>query len=179
MTHDAFAGGEPFVRPVHQFLQLALGYIIGRVIVSAIFIPAYFRGELVTSYELLQRRFGAPVKTAASGIFLVTRSLADGIRLFATALVIAVVTGVLSISVAHGLSPKALELGRYQIGEAQLPAGVIQETLDTVDDRNGQDKDHDRQGHGRAGHERSQNIASEVSIEIDESQHEKELFPAQ
>jgi len=76
------------------FLQLALGYIIGRLIVSALFIPAYFRGELVTSYELLQRRFGSSVKTAASGIFLVTRSLADGIRLFATALVIAVVTGV-------------------------------------------------------------------------------------
>jgi len=76
------------------FLQLALGYIAGRVIVSLIFIPAYFRGELVTSYALLQRRFGAPVKTTASGIFLATRSLADGIRLFATALVIAVVTGV-------------------------------------------------------------------------------------
>ena len=76
------------------FLQLALGYIIGRMIVSAIFIPAYFRGELVTSYELLQRRFGTSVKTAASGIFLMTRSLADGIRLFATALVITVVTGV-------------------------------------------------------------------------------------
>lgn len=76
------------------FLQLALGYVIGRVIVSAIFLPAYFRGELVTSYELLQRRFGAGVNTAASGIFLVTRTLADGIRLFATALVIAVVTGV-------------------------------------------------------------------------------------
>ena len=75
------------------FLQLALGYIIGRVIVGAIFIPAYFRGELVTSYELLQRRFGSQVKTIAAGIFLVTRSLADGIRLFATALVIAVVTG--------------------------------------------------------------------------------------
>ena len=76
------------------FLQLAFGYIVGRVLVSLLFIPAYFRGELVTSYELLQRRFGAPVKTAASGIFLITRSLADGIRLFATALVIAVVTGV-------------------------------------------------------------------------------------
>jgi SSS family transporter len=75
------------------FLQLALGYIIGRVIVGAIFIPSYFRGELVTSYELLQRRFGSQVKTVAAGIFLVTRSLADGIRLFATALVIAVVTG--------------------------------------------------------------------------------------
>src|SRR5690349_18061070 len=76
------------------FLQLALGYIIGRVLVSVLFIPAYFRGELVTSYQLLQRRFGSQVKTAASGIFLITRSLADGIRLFATALVIAVVTGV-------------------------------------------------------------------------------------
>lgn len=76
------------------FLQLAFGYIVGRMLVSLLFIPAYFRGELVTSYELLQRRFGAPVKTAASGIFLITRSLADGVRLFATALVIAVVTGV-------------------------------------------------------------------------------------
>jgi SSS family solute:Na+ symporter len=77
-----------------MFLQLALGYIIGRVIVGAIFIPAYFRGDLVTSYELLQRRFGPEVKTVAAGIFLGTRSLADGIRLFATALVISVVTAV-------------------------------------------------------------------------------------
>jgi SSS family transporter len=76
------------------FLQLALGYVIGRIIVSALFIPAYFRGDLFTSYELLQRRFGATVKTLSALIFLVTRSLADGIRLFATALVIAVVTQV-------------------------------------------------------------------------------------
>ena len=76
------------------FLQLALGYIIGRVLVSALFIPAYFRGELYTSYELLQRRFGPEVKNIAAAIFLVTRTLADGVRLFATALVIAVVTQV-------------------------------------------------------------------------------------
>ncbi len=76
------------------FLQLALGYVIGRLLVSVLFIPAYFRGELFTSYELLQRRFGTSVKTTAALIFLITRSLADGIRLFATALVIAVVTGV-------------------------------------------------------------------------------------
>jgi SSS family transporter len=74
------------------FLQLALGYIVGRVLVSVLFIPAYFRGDLYTSYELLQRRFGAPVKNVAAVIFLVTRTFADGIRLFATALVIAVVT---------------------------------------------------------------------------------------
>jgi SSS family transporter len=76
------------------FLQLAIGYIIGRVLVSILFIPAYFRGELFTSYELLQRRFGTRVKTLAAVIFLITRSLADGIRLFTTALVISIVTQV-------------------------------------------------------------------------------------
>jgi SSS family transporter len=76
------------------FLQLAMGYVIGRALISMLFVPAYFRGDLVTSYELLQRRFGTPVKTLGAGIFLVTRTLADGVRLFATALVIAVVTGV-------------------------------------------------------------------------------------
>ena len=76
------------------FLQLAVGYVIGRLLVSVLFIPAYFRGDLVTSYELLQRRFGSGVKAVAAGLFLITRSLADGIRLFATALVIAIVTGV-------------------------------------------------------------------------------------
>src|SRR6476469_3236677 len=76
------------------FLQLAFGYIVGRILVSVLFIPAYFRGELYTSYELLQRRFGAAVKNAAAIIFVVTRTLADGVRLFATALVISVVTQV-------------------------------------------------------------------------------------
>ena len=70
------------------FLQLALGYVFGRILVSALFIPAYFRGDLFTSYELLQRRFGTRVKTLSAVIFLITRSLADGIRLFTTALVI-------------------------------------------------------------------------------------------
>ena len=74
------------------FLQLAFGYVIGRVLISLLFIPAYFRGELYTSYELLQRRFGPRVKNLSASIFLVTRALADGIRLFATALVISVVT---------------------------------------------------------------------------------------
>jgi solute:Na+ symporter, SSS family len=76
------------------FLQLVLGYVIGRVLVSVLFIPAYFRGDLFTSYELLQRRFGPRVKNLSAVIFLVTRALADGIRLFATALVISVVTHV-------------------------------------------------------------------------------------
>ena len=76
------------------FLQLAFGYVIGRVLVSVLFLPAYFRGELFTSYELLLRRFGPEVKNVAAVIFVVTRTLADGIRLFATALVISVVTEV-------------------------------------------------------------------------------------
>ena len=76
------------------FLQLVFGYVIGRVLVSVLFIPAYFRGELFTSYELLQRRFGPRVKNLSAVIFLATRALADGIRLFATALVISVVTHV-------------------------------------------------------------------------------------
>jgi SSS family solute:Na+ symporter len=82
---DAYAGNM-------TFLQLPIGYIVGRLLVSAIFIPSYFRGELFTSYELLQRRFGAPVKNVAAAIFLATRTFADGFRLYATALVIAVVT---------------------------------------------------------------------------------------
>jgi SSS family transporter len=76
------------------FLQLAAGYVAGRIIVSILFLPRYFRGALVTSYQLLQQRFGPSVSTIAAGLFLVTRSLADGIRLFATALVISIVTGV-------------------------------------------------------------------------------------
>ncbi len=76
------------------FLQIALGYIAGRFLVSVLFIPAYFRGELFTSYELLRRRFGPSVKNIAAIIFMATRTLADGIRLFATALVISVVTQV-------------------------------------------------------------------------------------
>ncbi|MGH9219664.1 MAG: sodium:solute symporter [Vicinamibacterales bacterium] len=83
---------QAYGRPGNMtFLQLAVGYVIGRILVSVLFIPAYFRGELFTSYELLQRRFGSRVKTLAAGIFLFTRSLADGIRLFTAALVVGIV----------------------------------------------------------------------------------------
>jgi len=91
---ESFATGQQGYSGNMTFLQLAFGYVIGRVLVSVLFIPAYFRGELYTSYELLQRRFGAPVKNVAAVMFLVTRTFADGIRLFSTALVIAVVTQV-------------------------------------------------------------------------------------
>jgi SSS family solute:Na+ symporter len=71
------------------FLQLVMGYMIGRLAVSVLFIPAYFRGEIITVYQLLGTRFGTPVKRLASSLFLATRTLADGFRLFATGLVLA------------------------------------------------------------------------------------------
>jgi solute:Na+ symporter, SSS family len=76
------------------FLQLALGYVLGRLLIAAVFLPAYFRGEIFTSYELLQRRFGTPVRCLSAGIFLLYRTLGDGIRLHAAALVLAVAAGV-------------------------------------------------------------------------------------
>jgi solute:Na+ symporter, SSS family len=73
------------------FLQLVMGYMVGRLVISVIFIPAYFKGELLTVYQLLGERFGGGVKRLASGVFLLTRSFADGFRLFATGLVLAAV----------------------------------------------------------------------------------------
>ncbi|MBI2223100.1 MAG: sodium/solute symporter [Acidobacteria bacterium] len=75
------------------FLQLVMGYMIGRLAVSLLFIPAYFRGEIITVYQLLGTRFGTPVKRLASSVFLATRTLADGFRLFATGLVLAALLG--------------------------------------------------------------------------------------
>jgi SSS family solute:Na+ symporter len=76
------------------FLQLVFGYILGRILIAALFLPAYFRGEIYTSYELLQRRFGGgAVRSTAAAIFLMYRTLGDGIRLHAAALVLAVASG--------------------------------------------------------------------------------------
>jgi SSS family transporter len=75
------------------FLQLTLGYLIGRVVVSAVLIPAYYAGSLTTAYALLERRFGLVVRRFTSGIFMITRLLADSVRLFATAIPLALITG--------------------------------------------------------------------------------------
>ena len=75
------------------FLQLTLGYLVGRVVVSAILLPAYYRGELSTAYELLETRFGVGARRFTSAIFMVTRLLADSVRLFATAIPLALITG--------------------------------------------------------------------------------------
>jgi SSS family transporter len=75
------------------FLQLVAGYMIGRLVIVALFVPLYFRGELFTVYQLLGQRFGGQVKRTAATLFLITRSVADGIRLFATAIVLVALTG--------------------------------------------------------------------------------------
>lgn len=74
-------------------LQLTFGYLAGRLVVAAILLPGYFRGELTTAYAALEQRFGPPVRRFASVVFMVTRALADGVRLFATAIPIHLVTG--------------------------------------------------------------------------------------
>lgn len=75
------------------FLQLALGLIAGRFVVVLLFMPHYFRGEMFTAYEVLHRRFGGATKQTASALFLVTRNLADGLRLYLTAIVLQQMTG--------------------------------------------------------------------------------------
>ncbi|MGI8639274.1 MAG: sodium:solute symporter [Pyrinomonadaceae bacterium] len=82
----AFAKGGNF-----QFLQLVFGYMLGRIVISLLFIPMYFRGELQTVYQLLGERFGAKVKMLASALFVVMRNIADGIRLLLTAIVLSAV----------------------------------------------------------------------------------------
>ncbi len=76
------------------FLQLVLGYVIGRILISLIFLPAYFKGSIFTSYEILQKRFGGGVRAVSAGIFLMYRTVGDGIRLHAAALVLSVAAGV-------------------------------------------------------------------------------------
>lgn len=75
------------------FLQLTLGYLAGRIAVALVFLPAYYRGELSTAYALLERRFGLHTRRFTSAIFMVTRVLADSVRLFATAIPLALITG--------------------------------------------------------------------------------------
>lgn len=74
------------------FLQLPLGYLLGRVIVATVLLPAYFRNQIFTAYEVLRQRFGGATRTTASLLFLLTRTLADGLRLLLAANVLHEIT---------------------------------------------------------------------------------------
>ena len=75
------------------FLQIALGYLLGRIVVAYTLLPRYYQGELVTAYALLEKRFGLPTRRFASIIFMFTRAFGDSVRVFATAIPIALIIG--------------------------------------------------------------------------------------
>lgn len=123
------------------FLQLVLGYIAGRILIAAFFIPQFFRGEFYTAYQLIEKRFGARMKSAAAATFLVTRALADGVRIAAIALVVQVAFGIgqiWSVVIVLGLTlvytfhgglkaviwTDVVQLGIY-LGGAAVAAGLL------------------------------------------------------
>ncbi len=75
------------------FLQLPIGYLVGRVAVALWLLPGYFRGEQETAYQRLEARFGPATRRVAAGIFMGIRALGDSVRVFATAIPLAIVTG--------------------------------------------------------------------------------------
>src|SRR5688500_1412335 len=75
------------------FLQIALGYLLGRIVVAYTLLPRYYQGELVTAYALLEKRFGLPTRRFASIVFMFTRAFGDSVRVFATAIPIALIIG--------------------------------------------------------------------------------------
>lgn len=83
------------------FLQLTLGYLLGRIVVSIFLLPRYFVGEMSTAYAFLGARFGVTMRSTASVTFMVTRLLADGVRLFATAIPIKVIADSAGLEVSY------------------------------------------------------------------------------
>src|SRR5271168_2950898 len=80
----AFAGN-------FEFLQLVFGYLLARIVISVLFLPQYFRGQMYTAYELMRRRFGERIRKLTAGTFLLLRALAEGVRVFAISIIVAIV----------------------------------------------------------------------------------------
>ena len=83
------------------FLQITFGYLLGRLVVSVVFLPRYVHGNLSTAYAFLGERYGDTMRGAASVTFLVTRLLADGVRLFATAIPIKIIAASAGLEVSY------------------------------------------------------------------------------
>jgi SSS family transporter len=75
------------------FLQVVMGYVVGRVMISFVLLPHYFRGDLYTAYQLIERRFGKRLRSLTAGLFLVTRAAAEGVRVYAVSIVVAIALG--------------------------------------------------------------------------------------
>src|SRR5579864_667367 len=89
------------------FLQVVIGYIVGRVVISFVLLPHYFRGDLYTAYELIERRFGRGLRSVTAGLFLLTRAAAEGVRVYAVSIVVSIALGtgeVASIAIITALT---------------------------------------------------------------------------
>jgi len=89
------------------FLQVVIGYMIGRVVVAAIFLPKYFQGRMLTAYQLIDQRFGRTLHKVTAGLFLITRAAAEGVRVFAVSIVVGIAIGtgdVFSIAIISALT---------------------------------------------------------------------------
>ncbi|SNS83047.1 transporter, SSS family [Granulicella rosea] len=89
------------------FLQVVLGYMVGRVLVALLFLPRYFRGEMLTAYQLIDQRFGHTLHKVTAGLFLITRAAAEGVRVFAISIVVGIAIGTgdtLSIAIISALT---------------------------------------------------------------------------
>jgi solute:Na+ symporter, SSS family len=89
------------------FLQVVLGYIVGRIIISFVLLPHYFRGDLYTAYELIERRFGKRLRSLTASLFLITRAAAEGVRVYAVSIVVGIALGtgeVASIAIITALT---------------------------------------------------------------------------
>ena len=89
------------------FLQVAIGYVVGRCVISFLLLPHYFRGDLYTAYELIERRFGPQLRSLTSALFLVTRAAAEGVRVYAVSIVVSIALGtgeVASIAIITALT---------------------------------------------------------------------------
>src|ERR1700726_1027364 len=75
------------------FLQVVMGYVVGRVVISFVLLPHYFRGDLYTAYELIERRFGRRLRSLTAGLFLLTRAAAEGVRVYAVSIVVSIALG--------------------------------------------------------------------------------------
>src|SRR5271163_2248192 len=75
------------------FIQLVIGYLIGRVLIVFLLLPGYFRGQFLTAYALIEKHFGEKMRAVAASTFLITRAIAEGVRVSAIALVVSVVLG--------------------------------------------------------------------------------------
>jgi SSS family transporter len=89
------------------FLQIVLGYMLGRIVVALLFLPRYFRGEMLTAYQLIDQRFGHVLHKVTAGLFLATRAAAEGVRVFAISIVVSIAIGtgdILSIAIISALT---------------------------------------------------------------------------